>query len=240
VIIRINYKIVYVVILMMALAFAALFMTADTKSHTERPVMLVNDAARVLIIDAGHGGEDGGAQSSDGLLESGVNLDIVLRMESLCSLMGIPYILTRDSDNIQYPDTAVTTSSRKSYDQKQRAELVNSFENKALISIHQNNFPDPRPKGAQVLYSAYDGSRELGELMHKNLILQLYPENRRVASPISEKIYLLRVAKCPSVLVECAFLSNPEEAMLLKTDEYKTSLAMVILGSYMQFDKGMT
>jgi len=222
------------------LAVTVLFARAEKNDETKAETVVLKEKDKsVLVIDPGHGGEDGGAQSADGLIESGVNLDISLRMDAICKLMGIQTVLTRESSDINYPDDARTTAARKKYDQNQRLELINSIPTAVMVSIHQNKFPDSRPKGSQVLYSAADGSKELGEIMQANLVSGIYPENRRVAAPISKKIYLTRMAKCPAVLVECAFLSNPEEAALLRTDKYKISLAVVILGSYMQYDKGI-
>lgn len=239
-IIGINAKKLYAAILISAVLVAVLYLFCNADSGKESfPVTNSVTNNTILVIDAGHGGEDGGAQSEEGLLESGINLDIALRIEALCGLIGVDTVMTRDSEDIEYPDTASTTSARKRYDQKRRVELVNSVENAVLISIHQNKFPDPQPRGSQVLYSASENSKLLGELMHENLVTLLYPENRRVAAPISESIYLMKAVSCPAVLVECAFLSNPAEAELLKTDEYKTSLAVVILGSYLQYDKGL-
>lgn len=222
------------------LVCAALFISGATLAfeggYAKLPV-IASAGGAVLIIDAGHGGEDGGAQSDDGLLESVVNLDIALRLEALCDFWGVSSVMTRQTYDIAYPDTATTTSARKTHDQKSRVQLINSIENATLISIHQNKYPDARPRGAQVLYGRIDGSRRLGELMHQNLISALYPENRRVAAPISDTIYLLNQALCPAVLVECGFLSNLTEVELLKTDVYKTKLATVILGSYMQYSE---
>ena len=187
----------------------------------------------VLIIDAGHGGLDGGAVSPDGTAESGINLDIALRLHELCSLFGVDAVMTRTSEDIDYPDTAKTVSQKKSWDQKRRAELISSTPSAVLISIHQNKYPDPRPRGAQVLYGKADGSRELGEYMHELLRTSLNPENRRVAAPIPDDIYLMRMAKCPAVLVECGFLSNPDEAELLKSADYRTKLSMVLLAAFL-------
>lgn len=193
----------------------------------------LESAHPVLIIDAGHGGLDGGAVAPDGTAESGINLDIALRLRDMCSLFGVETVMTRTGEDIGYPDAAKTVSQKKAWDQKRRAELINSTPDAVLISIHQNKYPDPRPHGAQVLYGKEDGSRELGECMHEMLRVSLDPENRRVAAPIQNNIYLMRMAKCPAVLVECGFLSNPDEAALLESGEYRTKLAMVLLAAFL-------
>ena len=107
-----------------------------------------------------------------------------------------------------------------------------------LISIHQNFFPTAQPSGCQVLYGKPEGSRELGELTHKNLTEALCPTSRRVAAPISEDIYLMRSAKCTSILVECGFLSNPSEAALLQTEDYQLKISALLLASYLQYEAG--
>lgn len=195
----------------------------------------LTDNACTLILDAGHGGEDGGAVSADGMIEADVNLQIAQRLQALAVLTGVPVMMTRDSADIVYPDTATTTAQRKVADQKQRVEQINAVSNAVLISVHQNFFPSTSPCGSQVLYAATDGSDALGELMHDNLNAYLNPENRRVAAPISEKIYLMRNIHCPAVLVECGFLSNPEEAARLADPGYETKLAAVIFASYLQY-----
>lgn len=192
-------------------------------------------SGRVLIIDAGHGGLDGGASSADGLLESSVNLAVAQKLEFLSRFFGIRTAMTRTGDELDYPEGALTVREKKNWDQKTRTELIASFSDAVLISIHQNTYPDPRPYGSQVLYGTAQGSRELGELAHNLLIKTLNPENRRVAEPISDKIYLMRKAQCTAILVECGFMSNPQECKLLADDGYRTKLAMVLLASYIGY-----
>lgn len=189
----------------------------------------------VLVIDAGHGGEDGGAQSDTGLLESTLNLDIALRLESLSGLFGVPTAMTRRSEDISYPDDANRVRDRKKSDQKARIELINSIPNAVLISIHQNKFTQASPRGPQVLYAETGGSSDFGELTHANLISALYPENRRVAAPVPDSILLMKSVKCTAILVECGFMSNPEELALLETEEYRTKIAVVLICSYLQY-----
>ena len=108
-----------------------------------------------------------------------------------------------------------------------------------LISIHQNCYPDRKPSGSQVLYAASPGSDALGSRMHDNLVAYLDPQNRRVAVPISEKIYLMREVNCPAVLVECGFLSNESECAKLEDGVYQTKLAAVIIASYLQYRQSL-
>lgn len=202
------------------------------------PASAQAESGRVLIIDAGHGGEDGGATTAEGVPESGINLAIAQKLEALAGLCGVECVMTRESQEIAYPESASTTAQRKQSDQKARVELINAQEDAVLVSIHQNFFPDTRPSGCQVLYGKPEGSRELGELAHKNLTEALCPKSRRVAAPISEDIYLMRAAKCTSILVECGFLSNPGEAALLQTEGYQLKISALLLASYLQYEAG--
>lgn len=202
------------------------------------PVTAEAETTRVLIIDAGHGGEDGGAVTAGGVPESGINLAIAQKLEALAGLCGVESVMTRESQDINYPESAATTAQRKQSDQKARIELINSQSDAVLISIHQNFFPTAQPSGCQVLYGKPEGSRELGELTHRNLTEALCPTSRRVAAPISEDIYLMRSAKCTSILVECGFLSNPSEAALLQTEDYQLKISALLLASYLQYEAG--
>lgn len=189
----------------------------------------------VLIVDPGHGGLDGGASTADGVTERAINLEIAEKLVFLARFFGVETIMTHTQEELDYPDEDMTVRQKKAWDQKQRIELINGTENAVLISIHQNKFPDPRPRGSQALYAKTEGSRELGEITHAMLIETLNPENRRVAAPISETIYLMRSVNCPAVLVECGFLSNREEAALLCDGGYQIKLAAVLLASYTAF-----
>ena len=186
----------------------------------------------VIIIDPGHGGEDGGAVAADGTLEAELNLAVAQKLHGLASLCGVQTVMTRTGDHIDYPADAETISERKIADQKQRVALINSVLNGFLISVHQNWYPASAPHGAQVLYARNPESEAFGTLMQARLTEALDPENRRVAAPIAENIYLIRNAHCPAVLVECGFLSNPEELSRLKNTSYQIKLGMLILSTY--------
>ena len=209
------------VLALIAAAFALPPYYADADEPETEPVSAGSARETVLIIDAGHGGEDGGAVTADGVPESGINLGIAKKLEALCGLFGVDSVMTRESQEISYPDTAGTTAQRKSADQKARVELINSQEDAVLVSIHQNFFPDSRPFGCQVLYGKTDGSRELAELAH---------------SMLTEDIYLMRAAKCTAILVECGFLSNTAEAALLQTEAYQLKISALLLASYLQYE----
>ena len=182
----------------------------------------------VIVIDPGHGGEDGGAVSISGVAESGLNLEISKRLEALFLLYGKKVAMTRESETIPYPPEADSVRARKSADTRARTAFIQSFDNALLISVHQNKFSEPGPHGAQVLFAPTQGSRELAESMQALLISQLDSTNRRSAVPADSGLYILNHVSCPAVLVECGFLSNPNEEALLRNANYQTKLAAVI------------
>ena len=189
-----------------------------------------------LVIDAGHGGFDGGAVSADGTRESDVNLSIALRLESIVRFCGQKTVMTRWDDSRK---TDILSYSERD-DLKQCADLVNSTENAVLISIHQNYYPTAQPKGAQVLYSSFGNSEKLGNRMQELLVSRLDPENRRLAAPAPKELYLTSNVLCPSVLVECGFMSNNFEVLKLKETDYQNALALVIAASYLEYISGIS
>ncbi len=193
---------------------------------------------RVLVIDPGHGGEDGGAISITGAVESELNLDISKRLDLIMGLCGVPVVMTRDSEEISYPSDLKTVRSRKNFDMQRRSEIVNSLESPVLLSIHQNNFPGKQPFGAQVFFGSKGDSKALGEYIQSLLVKTLNLKNKRTAEEVSDNIFLLKSVGCSSVLIECAFLSNPAEDALLKTDEYKLRISWAIASAYLGFYGG--
>ena len=191
----------------------------------------------ILLIDPGHGGADGGAVSADGQIESGINLDIASRLHSLCTFLGVPSRLTRDSEKLCYPPELQTLSAMKKWDTHARVELINRTENAVLLSIHQNFYPSPGPCGAQTFYAPTAGSAAFSGIVQKKLTETLCPGNRRLSSPAEESIYIMSHVTCPAVLVECGFLSNPEEAAKLTDSTYQIKLAAVLAASYLQYQE---
>lgn len=198
------------------------------------------ESAPILVIDAGHGGEDGGAVAADGTLESDLNLDIALRLEALAAFWGVDTVLTRTAAEIDYPAEAETLSAKKKADQNARITLINSTAGAVLLSIHQNNYPASAPWGIQVFYGSVTGSDSFAALLQANLTEQLCPENRRIEEKIDDGIYLMRRSECPAALVECGFLSNPSDLEKLESENYRLKLASVMLSSYLQYIRGAT
>lgn len=169
---RLLYHRLLVILLAAIVVFGGWF-AADWQLRQAEAAANWHEQTQVLILDAGHGGEDGGAVAPDGTVEADINLEIALRARAIAELTGVRVVMTRESAQIAYPDDAATVAQRKKADQHRRAELVREMDNAVLISIHQNCYPDRKPSGAQVLYAASTGSDTLGIQMHDNLVTYL-------------------------------------------------------------------
>ena len=187
-----------------------------------------------LVIDAGHGGFDGGAISADGTRESDINLAVALRLESIVRFCGQKTVMTRWDDSRK---TDILSYSERD-DLRERTAVANGTENAVLLSIHQNCYPTAQPKGAQVLYSAYGDSDRLGRRMQELLVEKLDPENRRLAAPAPKELYLTANARCPAVLVECGFMSNNFEVLKPKESGYQNKLALVLAAAWLEYCSG--
>jgi len=190
-----------------------------------------------LIIDAGHGGEDGGAVSLSGMKESVVNLAIARRMDQIMGLYGVPTVMLRMQDISLHNEDARTIREKKVSDLHNRAGIINGFEDAVLISVHQNSFQDPRYSGAHVFYAPTEGSQPLAEYTQEILRSNLDPQNDRTAARIPDSVYLMNHIQCPAILVECGFLSNRTEDQLLQTPEYQLMVAMAMSGAYLQYQE---
>ena len=187
----------------------------------------------VLVLDAGHGGEDGGAVSVTGVPESRVNLEIVQKLRDTLALYGVDPVVLREEDVSLHDPEASTLREKKRSDLKNRVRAVEAVEGGTLLSIHQNSYPGSQYRGAQVFYAPTGGSRELAELLQTALREELQPDNDRQAKPIPESVYLMNHVSCPAVLVECGFLTNPEEEALLRDGGYQRQLAAVLAGAWL-------
>ena len=183
---------------------------------------------RTVILDAGHGGPDGGASTSDGVKESDINLAVALKTDAVLGLLGCKTVLTRTSDRDLSEDGAVSISQKKISDIRNRVNMVNATGQGILISIHQNTFPGESCRGAQVFYGNVGNSQNLAEQLQLAFHEQLDSGGNRTAKPISADVYLMNHIETPGVLVECGFLSNPEEAALLQKQDYQKRIAALI------------
>lgn len=188
------------------------------------------EGARVWVVDPGHGGEDGGAVSVTGVPESRINLAIAKRLDALLGFYGENCYLMREEDVSLHDPEAETLREKKVSDLHNRAQTAQSIEGAVLVSIHQNMFSQSRYHGSQVFYAPTQGSQALAEALQTALQSSLQPDNSRQAKPIGDNVYLMNHVDCPAVLVECGFLSNPEEEAQLRREDYQTKLAAVTAG----------
>ena len=181
---------------------------------------------QTIIIDAGHGGFDGGAVAPDGTVEKDINLKISNLISDMLKTAGYNVVLTRGADVSTDDVETNTIAVKKKSDLKNRLELMADYPDGIFVSIHLNKFTTSAARGSQVFYSAkFDESKELGESIQRTIINLLQPENTRVNKQATSSTYLLYNATIPAVLVECGFLSNKNELELLKTDDYQKKMA---------------
>ena len=189
-----------------------------------------NKQTLCIIIDAGHGGFDGGASTDDGYPEKHINLNISLYLNDYLTALGYETLLTRTKDESLEDSDLTTIRKRKTSDLYNRMKIMEENENAIYISIHQNHFPQEKYKGMQVFYSpSYsDESSILAEAIQKSTAENLQPDNTRKINECTSSVFLIYKAVKPAVLVECGFLSNNEESKLLRTEDYQKKIALCI------------
>ncbi|HCB65432.1 MAG TPA: hypothetical protein DEP43_05650 [Ruminococcaceae bacterium] len=193
------------------------------------PTLAEYSAEPVVIIDAGHGGMDGGAIGIDGQIEKEINLSIALKLDTMLQAYGFQTILTRNSDVSIHSADAKTVRQQKTSDLKNRLKLLEDTESGILISIHQNQYSKSSAHGTQVFYGRNCAqSKELAEMLQKTITGYLQPDNTREIKQATKDIYILYQATKPAVMVECGFLSNREEAARLTDEEYQDQIAFSI------------
>lgn len=209
---------------------------SDKISENAVPTSLISEQELpIIILDAGHGGFDGGCVSVEGVPEKGINLSILLRVRDLLRISGYEVEVTRDSD-ISIHDSGIEgIANQKSSDMDNRLELFNKYDNAVCISIHQNQFTDPVYNGAQMFYSATDSNNEMLAKSLQKSFQMLQPENKREIKLCGKELFLCYYSENPTVMVECGFLSNPEEAALLNTEEYQEKVALTIFSGINNF-----
>lgn len=187
-----------------------------------------------VVLDAGHGGEDGGACSADGIVEKDLNLALTLHLGEMLQANGIRVVYTRKEDSLLYDKNADYQGRKKMLDMAERLRITQEAGDCIFVSIHMNTHPLTSCKGLQVWYSENNTeSIELAQRIQAN-VKALQPQNTRLVKPSNGTIYLLRQLECPAVLVECGFLSNPEEARQLNDEAYRAQLALVLFASIVE------
>lgn len=187
------------------------------------------DEKITVILDAGHGGEDGGASGLNDTLEKDLNLQLTLRTKDLLTACGYNVLLTRDEDIMLGNGE---TGHKKLEDLRYRLDFSNGHPEALLISIHMNKFPMEYCKGVQLYYSANnDKSLPLATSLHHLIKEKFQQDNTREIKKATGSIYLLDRVQIPAILIECGFLSNSEESQLLKDETYQKKLSLLILAA---------
>ena len=180
----------------------------------------------VVVVDAGHGGNDPGKVSADGKKEKDLNLSIANLLKEQLEKEGVTVIMTRQQDASLSVQGA---RNQKVSDMQQRRQIIESASPDYMISIHQNSYPDSNVSGPQVFYrSNSEESEKLAKSLQANLIADLNPEKKREAKT-GDSYYILKHCPCPGVIVECGFLSSPRECELLCSQSYQEALAQSIV-----------
>jgi len=191
-----------------------------------------------IIIDAGHGGMDGGTVGCSGALEKDLNLSVAEKLKECAEKAGYTVIMTRSEDTSLHSGENLSIRQQKRSDLEYRKSILTESGALAFISIHMNNFQNPKYKGAQVFYANNDKSKILGEAIQKSLIDGIDNNNNRAAQVAPTSIYTLKGVAETAVIVECGFLSNPEEEKLLTQPDYQQKVAECILNGLNSYKNG--
>lgn len=189
-----------------------------------------------IVIDAGHGGADGGAVASDGISEKVINLEIAYKLNYILRAYGLNTVMTRTDDESIHDSNAKTLREQKVSDIHKRMSIMESDENNIFVSIHQNKFSNSSLWGTQVFYSPNTtDSAVLANCIQNSVCSLLQNDNKRVIKKSGSNIYLLYYAKRTAVLVECGFVSNPQENQLLENSDYQRKMAFSIAFGIMEY-----
>lgn len=193
------------------------------------PANTIPDSTKTIIIDAGHGGFDGGASAADGTVEKDINLLISQKVCAMLRFNGYNVIMTRDSDTGTEDDESQVIAKRKKSDLSNRLQIMKDNPDAVFVSIHLNKFTTSAASGAQVFYTKnYKEAYDLAQSVQTSIKSMIQPENIRVVKQGTDSTYLLKNAAVPAIIVECGFLSNKQELEKLKSDDYQSQMAFAI------------
>ena len=183
----------------------------------------------MVYVDSPHGGIDGGCTSAEGVPEKGINLDILLRLRDLLEINGYEVKVTRDTDRSIHDEGIVGIAEQKSSDMDNRLAIFNETDHALCLSIHQNQFTDAKYSGAQMFYSnSNKNSEALARALQSRFRELLQPNNNREIKLCGKELFLCYYSENPTVMAECGFLSNPEEAAMLSTEDYREKVAFTL------------
>lgn len=229
---RYHWSVVGLVALLFALSGARSLFSLGRAT----PVMTDIVSLPVIVIDPGHGGPDGGAVGVDDIVEKDINLSVSEKLRDMFRVCGFEVVMTRDSDRSIHDEGITGARKQKTSDLHNRLAIAEEHPNALFLSIHQNKFGDSRSWGTQIFFGPENPqSEQLATVLQDNFRVRLQPENERVQKKAGKNLYLMYNATCPSVLVECGFLSNREEAAKLVDQDYQSRVAFVVFVSVMEY-----
>lgn len=215
--------------------FTFMLQSVDLAEKQTVPTVTLPVSGKTIIVDAGHGVPDEGAESSQGTTEAQTNLAIALKLQNLLEASGCTVILTRSDENAIYDIDSKTLRQKKISDIRNRVKIGNESQADIFVSIHLNKIPQQQYSGWQCFYK--DGNEQghkLAVSIQENLNSAIQKENNRVAHTI-DNVYIIKHVEIPTTIVECGFLSNPEEEKQLLDDEYQNKLAWGIYNGIINY-----
>ncbi len=225
-------RILFFAIIISLIIFITLYGAKDVKII---PTMAVPVTNKVIVIDAGHGKPDSGAENENGVSEEAINLKIALKLQKYLESSGATVLLTRSDENGIYEIDSKTISQKKVSDIKKRVKIANESSADIYVSIHLNKIPQGQYWGWQTFYnSGNEKSKLLADSIQKNLNETISKDNKREIKKL-DNIYIMKNVEIPIALVECGFLSNEQEASKLQQDDYQSKLAWGIYDGIMDY-----
>ncbi len=217
-------------------AIAAVFSVLAFQIPAINRSIVANGKEPAFILDAGHGKPDGGAVGKDGTTESDLNLSVTLKIADCLKKSEISYALTRETEDSIF-STGDTIHAKKVSDIKERIKIASQYAKVPFISIHMNTFPNESVNGTHVFFRSGDeASKELALKMQEAINNTLQAENPKSIKEIPKNVYLFSHIENPGILIECGFLSNPQELEKLKTEDYQFKLAEQIAKVLIDFE----
>ena len=233
-------KIFYILGIISMFIFIYAITAYNVSNNSKKEIKAIETVAlpvdsKVIIIDAGHGAPDEGAESSNGITEAESNLKIALKLQNLLEQSGATVILTRSDENAIYDIDSTTLKEKKISDIHNRVKIGNESSADIFVSIHLNKIPQEQYWGWQTFYKQEsEEGQKLATSIQNSLNESIQKDNKRVPMKI-DNVYIIKHVEIPTTIVECGFLSNPEEEQLLLTDDYQNKLAWGIYTGIMDY-----
>lgn len=228
-------------VIMLAAVYAAVYIflpeskSANTDTlikQEEESNINIDFTGKTVVLDSGHGGIDPGKESANGILEKDINLAIALKLKKLLEDAGIHVVMTRTDDAGLYQES---DSNKKVADMKKRCAIIDECKADIVVSIHQNSYQSAAVSGAQVFYYKHSAEgKKLAQILQASFKENLDPDNKRVEKADST-YYMLIHTSAPTVIAECGFLSNPQEAALLNSEEYQQKVAQALYNGIIKY-----